>query len=414
MSRKTFALIALCVWIAASVVRADVPTEAPGQVEKLAAPFNPHWVWVTDLVLERAALMDLDSGRFLGLINGGYGTIAPLFPQSRPEMYVPSTYYSRRTRGERTDVLEIYDVATLSPIAEVVLPGKRATDAVALGHGALSDDERFVAVFNWTPRTSLSIVDMEKRAFASEIDIPGCSLVYSAGPRRFISLCADGAAMVVTIDDNGREVSKTRTKPFFDPRQDPITEKGVRTGNQWLFASFDGYLYSIDVGGPEIAFGEKWSLLDAADREAKWRIGGLQHLAVHDASGRLYSLVHKGGADSHKDAGEEVWVYDLAKRERLQRIKLRSPGLTVYGFPIEFGQDWPWPFDGVSDWMIDTFVPPAVSAITVTQDSNPRLVTAAQFSGALGVYDAKNGSFIGRVQPTGWTSDILLAPWKQR
>ncbi|HUI25621.1 MAG TPA: amine dehydrogenase large subunit, partial [Candidatus Kryptonia bacterium] len=172
--------------------RADVPTEAPGRVEKLSPPFSAHWAWVGDLVLERIALVDLDSGRFLGLVNGGYGTISPLFSTRRAEIYLPSTYYARRTRGERTDVLEIYDTTTLAAVDEVRLPQKRAIDAVSLGHSALSDDERFAAVFNWTPQTSLSIVDVEKRVFAGEIDIPGCGLVYAAGARRFFALCADG------------------------------------------------------------------------------------------------------------------------------------------------------------------------------------------------------------------------------
>src|SRR5947209_14936310 len=103
-----------------------------GQDERLEQPFHAHWVWVSDLVLERAALIDLDSGRFLGMVNGGYGTIMPLFPSRRPEIYIPATYYARRTHGERTDVLEVYDTRSLSFVAEVALPPKRATNAVAL------------------------------------------------------------------------------------------------------------------------------------------------------------------------------------------------------------------------------------------------------------------------------------------
>src|SRR5262249_18466376 len=149
--------------VLAGAAAADVQPEPMGQVERLEQPFHAHWVWVSDLVLERAALMDLDSGRFLGMGNGGFGTITPLFPSPRPEIYVPATYYARRSHGERTDVLEIYDLPTLSLITEVVLPPKRATNAVALGHAALSDDDRFVAVFNWTTGQSLSIVDVAQR-----------------------------------------------------------------------------------------------------------------------------------------------------------------------------------------------------------------------------------------------------------
>lgn len=410
----TFLIFAALLLSALPVARcsADIQPEAPGRVETLPQPFHAHWVWVADLVLERMSLIDLDDSRFLGMINGGYGTLTPLFPARRPEIYIPATYFSRRTHGERTDVVEIYDARTLAAAAEVIIPPRRATNAVALGHAALSDDDRFVAVFNWTTGTSLSIVDVERRVFTGEVLTPGCSLVYTAGPRRFFTLCGDGSAFVVTLDDDGHEVSKTRTEPFFDPRSDPVTEKAVRYGNQWLFVSFNGKVYPVDVSGPEIKFGEPWSLVTDADRAESWRIGGLQHLAVHQRSGRLYSLMHRGGADTHKDAGEEVWIYDLPSHQRLLRVKLVNPGLTVYGFPIEFGRTWPWPFNRTSDWLLATFAPAAISSIQVTQDDEaPLLFTAAQFSGSLGVYNAMSGTFMRRVMPVGWTSDILLAPW---
>jgi methylamine dehydrogenase heavy chain len=409
---RNWSLAFILLFLTASLAaRADVPTESPGRSEKLTQPFSPHWVWVGDLILERIALVDLDSGRFLGLINGGYGTISPLFSTKRAEVYLPATYYARRTRGERTDVFEIYDATTLSPVDEVRLPPMRAIDAVSLGHSALSDDERFALVFNWTPRTSLSVVDVEKRTLAGEIDIPGCSLIYTAGTRRFFSLCADGSALTITIDDNGHEVSKERSQPFFDPTKDPVTEKAVRFRDQWIFVSFEGKAYPVDVSAAQPRFPEPWSLLSEEDQKASWRVGGLQHLAVHVGTGRLYSLVHRGGKDTHKDPGDEVWVYDIQHHKRTQRIKLRSPGLTVYGFPLEFGRRWAWPFNRMSDWLIDTFTPAFVTHIQVTSDTQPLLFTASQFSGAVGVYDAMSGQFVRHVTPVGWTTDILLAPW---
>ena len=390
--------------------RAEVQSESPGKVETLSQPPHPHWVGVADLVLARMAFIDLDDGHFLGIVNGGYGTILPLFPSRRAEIYVPATYYARRTHGERTDTVDIYDSRTLAFTGEVIIPPRRATNAVALGHAALSDDDRFLAVFNWTTGTSLSVVDAEKHVFVGEVMTPGCSLVFAAGPRRFFSICGDGSVFTVTLDDDGHEASKTRSEPFFDPRKDPVTEKAVRYGNQWLFVSFDGQVYPVDVSGPEIKFGAPWPLLTAADR-AEWRIGGLQHLAVHQRSGRLYSLVHRGGADTHKEYGEQIWIYDLASHRRLERIKLVNPGLTIYGFPVEFGRTWPWPFNRTSDWMLDTFAPAAINSIQVTQDDAPLLFTASQFSGSIGVYDGLSGTFMRRVEPTGWTSDVMVAPW---
>ena len=54
-------------------------------------------------------------------------------------------------------------------------------------------------MFNATPAQSLSIVDLQAQQTTAELQTPGCSLVYPAGARRFFMLCADGAALVVTL-----------------------------------------------------------------------------------------------------------------------------------------------------------------------------------------------------------------------
>jgi uncharacterized membrane protein YphA (DoxX/SURF4 family) len=223
----------------------------------------------------------------------------------------------------------------------VRIPPGRAINALSSANAALSDDERFVAVFDYTPATSLSIVDVQRRVFVGEIATPGCSLAYAAGPRRFAMLCADGALLTVTLDGAGREAGRERSQPFFDPVKDPVTEKAVRFGDSWIFVSFEGLVHPVDLSGPSPRFGERWSLLDSTDREEGWRIGGHQHLALHDPTGRLYSLMHQGGPDTHKQPGTELWVYDVAARKRLQRILLRSPASPTWACR------WPrlaWPF----------------------------------------------------------------------
>ena len=403
------ALIVLAALVFCAVrISAEVAPEHTGEVASLPMPPQPHWVWTADLVLQRSALMDADGGGFLGMINGGYGTVMPLVARSRPEIYVPATYYSRGTHGTRTDVVEIYDVEHLAVQGEVVIPPKRATNAVALAHAALSDDDRFVVIFNWTTGTSLSIVDVQNRRFAGEIETPGCSLVYPVGPRRFLSLCADGAVFTLTLNDDGSEAGRTLSKPFIDPKVDPVTEKAVRVGDDWLFVSFDSIIHPVNGSGATPTFGEPWSLIDDTDKREEWRIGGNQHLAVHRASGRLYALMHRGGADTHKDPGEEVWVFDIATHKRVTRVKLKNPGFTVYGFPIGEGTGT---LGSLVDWLADRLAPPMVGYIAVTQDAHPLLVTSSQFTGMLGIYDAETGAFLRRVGPTGWTSDVLQAPW---
>jgi methylamine dehydrogenase heavy chain len=404
--------IALLSILVSTLAQAQLPIETLGHTESLSEPPQAHWVWASDPMLRRMALVDLDRGEMLGMINGGWGITSALFSRERPEIYVPETHYSRGSRGERTDVLTFYDTTSLAPTGEVVLPAKRAINALPSANAALSDDDRFVAVFNMTPATSLSIVDVEQRRFVEEIQTPGCSLAYAAGKRRFAMLCGNGAMLLVTLGPDGHALGKLRSDPFFQPREDPVTEKAVRWGDTWIFVSFEGLAHPVDLSGNEPRFEEPWPLLDDDDRADSWRVGGMQHLAVHGPRNRLYSLVHRGGSGTHKDPGTELWIYDLSTRQRVQRIELRSAGFTFMGVPLEFGQRWIWPFNRLHGWLIDTFAAGlGIGEIVVTRDDRPLLVTGANFSGSLAVYDGVSGEFLRRINTGNLATLALQAPW---
>jgi len=364
-------------------------------------------------VLRRVALLDLETGRFLGQVDGGVGMTVPLFSRTRPELYVPETHYSRGSRGERTDVLTFYDVHSLAPGGEVILPAKRAINSLPVGNAAITDDDGFAVLFNLNPATSVSIVDLVRRRFVEELPTPGCSLVYPAGPRRFAMICADGALLLVSLGADGHVVGRRRSAPFFDPQRDPVTEKAVRLGSRWIFVSFEGMVHELDFSGEEPRFLPPWSLLSPEDREDSWRIGGQEHLAIHEGSGRLYSLMHQGGPDTHKEMGTELWVYDVAKHERLQRIPMQLPGLTYMGVPLEFGRKWPRPFNRIMDWLLWLLPNVGVDEVRVTRDAHPLLVTGAMFSGSLAVYDALSGEFVRRVMTGNSVNAVLQTPFAE-
>jgi methylamine dehydrogenase heavy chain len=393
----------------AAAAAAEVPVEQPGRVETLGPP-APHWLLVSDIMLGRSALVDLDSGAFLGMLSTGYNALTAVAPRRGETLYVPETFYSRGSRGERSDVVTVYDARQLAPVAEIAIPAKRAINVLATANAAITDDDRFVLVFNMTPATSVSVVDTHTRSFASEVPLPGCSLVFAAGARRFFSVCADGSLLVVTLDDAGQPTTPGRSRRFFDPETDPLTEKAVRAGDEWLFVSFEGIVHPVDVAGEEIRFGETWSLFTEADLRESWRIGGTQHLAVHPGKERLYSLVHQGGADTHHDPGDELWVYDLSRRERVQRIALVHPGFDFLGESLAFGEDWVWPFDGLYELLL-SLLPADITNVLVTRDDAPLLVTGSQIGGSVAVFDAVSGEFLRRVASGNLTVQRLDAPW---
>jgi methylamine dehydrogenase heavy chain len=369
---------------------------------------GPHWFWLSDIALHRTALFDGDRGELLGTISSGTAglgfVIQPLFAKDQREIYIPETYYARGVRGERTDVVTIYDGRTLVPLAEIPIPPKRAEYFPGNAAHALSDDGRLLAVFNLTPMASLSVVDVRDRRFVAEVPTPGCSLVYAAGPRRFFMLCANGAALTVVLDDAGRP-TVARTQPFFDPQKDPLTEKAVRRGDEWLFVSFEGEIQPVDVSGPELRMGERWRLTDDDDRAASWRIGGGQHLAVHGKTGRLYTLMHQGGVDTHKEPGREIWVYDVAARRRVLRIPVVSPVTSFVSQQagLERGS--------TTRWMLDKVLPnTGVDAIAVTQDDAPVLIAAGMMPPTVTVHDAMTGDVVREISEVGLALSLLSIP----
>jgi methylamine dehydrogenase heavy chain len=394
--------------VAGGLAFAGTEPETVGRVVTLPERPGAHWFWLSDILLHRTALFDADSGEQLGAISSGTAgvgfVIAPLFSPDHREIYLAETYYARGVRGERTDVVTVYDATTFRVLAEVALPPHRAEYFPGNAANALSDDGRFMAVFNLTPATSLSIVDVRARQFTAEIATPGCALVYGAGARRFMMLCANGAVLTVKLDDAGHEAGLERSEPFFDPQKDPITEKAVRLRNEWMFPSFAGVVHAVDVGGEALRFGETWSLVDDEDRRASWRIGGGQHLAVHAPSGRLYALMHRGGPDTHKDPGTEVWVYDVAQRRRVQRIPVLNPLVSFIG--QQTGRS-----GGLSRWLLEKVLPnPGVERILVTQDEHPVLVASASIPPTVTIHDAMTGAVVREVSEPGLAGSLLFAP----
>lgn len=364
--------------MASGFAHAQTPFD-PLSAAELPASASSHWVWVNDVVFHhiadgKAFLIDGDTGKMLGMLSTGFAFNGVVLPAGNAVVYSPETYFSRGTRGTRTDVVTVYDGRKLAPVAEIPVAGKRASSVPMIANAALTDDDRFLLLYNFTPAQSVSVIDTASRRFAGEVETAGCALVYPISPRAFFSLCSDGTALQVQLDAAGRLAAKARSARLFDAERDPVTEKAVRDRGTWYFVTFGGAVVPVHVSGSVPRAGESWSLLDQADRQESWRPGGIQHLALHSGMRRLYSLMHVGGAHSHKDPGTEVWVYDLDSRRRVQRLALREPA----------------------------------TSIAVTRDAQPLLFTAYVGAPKLNVYDARSGAFLRSVAEVGFTPMTLV------
>jgi methylamine dehydrogenase heavy chain len=362
------------------LARAQLPPE-PMKVEQITTTPKPHWVWVNDIGFfafpdGRAFLVDGDAGALLGMLSTGYSFNAVVPARSSRLIYAPESYFSRGTRGTRTDVITIYDAIHLSPVGEIVIPPKRASIMPMLAAAALTDDDRFLLIYNFTPAQSVSVVDTRARKFVGEIETAGCALVYPTGPRSFFSICGDGALLVTTLTDTGQVARRTHTAALFDVMQDPLTEKGVRLGASWLFASFEGIMHPLRQTSAGVQPEPTWSLFTPQELTQHWRTGGLQHLAVHRGSGRLFAIVHQGGPETHKDLGGEIWVYDLSSHRKVQTIVMRNK----------------------------------IGSIQVSPDPQPLLFACSLESNRLDVYDASSGQYLRSVDSLGQTPTVLVTP----
>jgi methylamine dehydrogenase heavy chain len=401
------AVVCAALAFGASPASAQIEPDEHGKVAILPATPSPHWLWVPDRLFRHAQLFDGDTGHALGTLDGTFSLSGPvpLFSPKRGEIYVVDQVYARGHRGERKDYVTIYDATTLAVRGDVEIPPRSS----GVGHGyalaAVLDDERFLVVFNQDPANSVSVVDLETRRFVDEIVIGGCACVYPTGGSRFGTLCGNGTAIEVELDASGHKARATRSEKFFDVVQDPLTEKGVRDGARWLFASFDGRLQPIDFSKEQPVAEEAWSLFTDAERKASWRVGGMQHLALHRATHRLYSLVHEGGPGSHKDPGSAIWVYDVAQKKRVQEIAVPSllPAFVRPFLQLERG--------GWSDWLLRKLLPSAgAHAIAVTQDEHPLLFVRHDEIGAIGVLNAQTGERVREIEEAGIAGPLLIVP----
>lgn len=356
-----------------------LPNEQP-YVETLPT-HSPHWILVNDFngpgsMDSKVYLVDADSGRMLGMLStGAWRNVVETAPDFST-IYSPETYYTRGTRGERIDTVTFYDTRTLAVKGEAVIPPRRASGLPHRAYSGLSDDGRFVYVSNMTPANSVSIVNTETMAFASEIETAGCAMVYPTGARSFAALCADGTLQNIRIDDTGALAERSRSPRFFDPEVDPITEKAVRLGNRWLFISFAGKVHPIDVAALTPAPGRPWSLLSEDELKQGYRVGGLGFAAVHEGTRQLFVIVNQDGPDAHKNSGKEVRVYDVDTERLLRTITLVAEA----------------------------------GVIAVSRDTEPRLYATDMALPAIFVYDATTGAHLRTIEGPPVTPTFVQVP----
>ncbi|MCY4213257.1 MAG: amine dehydrogenase large subunit [Gammaproteobacteria bacterium] len=329
---RRLALLAAGLALAASA-QAQLPPETIPNVKRIATPYPASYALVHDfafgsLIDSSFSLVDTESRRFVGMMSAGQFATAT-FALGRQEFYVGETIHSRGTRGERQDVVAVYDFANLALVAEIDLPPQRANTVVNKANTAVTADERFLLIWNQNPGTSVSVIDLDSRAIVSEVPTPGCALAYPDEARGFIMLCGNGALLSVKLDEAGQPASIESSDPFNDIDADPLSEKASKINGVWHFVSYRGEVQPVDASAEAPVVGSRWWLTDAEERAQDWRPAGWHGTAGHRSGLLWVGMTPDGYPGSHKDPAPEVWLFDAKARSRLDRFALRVPALSI-------------------------------------------------------------------------------------
>ncbi|MEP6886212.1 MAG: amine dehydrogenase large subunit [Gammaproteobacteria bacterium] len=371
--------MAFAAWLAASACAADFSTPLPPdrvqRVETLPAKYPTTWAWL-NYAGDRIQLRNVGSdSREIKAELQARDSSTLLVADKRPEVYVADTVWSRGTRGTRTDFITIYDTHTLNPIGEIVLPGgKRALITAQEGMFTFTDDQRMAVVFDFTPASSVTIVDLVNRKVLGEVEIPGCSLVYPTGARGFSTLCSSGNLLSVQLDAKGAVAGRSETKAFNLLDTDPLFTASTTVAGVRYFPSLHGRIQPIDMRGDEAKVLPDWSLVTAADAEGQWRPSGWQ-IVAGDEQKLLYVLMQQGAHEgTHKDPANEVWIFNTVNKTRLKRLRLVRAG----------------------------------SSISLTHGTEPLLLVQA--GDRLDVYDAHEGALIRSMDLPGLHTRLQIEP----
>lgn len=295
-------------------------------VEKLPAA-TPHRIYMSDVAINhivdgRLHVIDGERLKYLGLIATGYAGNATL-SVDRSQIYVATTYYSRLSRGERTDVVDIHDATTLEHRGEIAIPPRHAQALPYKGLIRPSSDGRWLFIQNATPASSVTIVDLAARKSVAEVATPGCWIVIpsQAAGNRFSTLCGDGTLQTFALTESGSFKSRAASARFFDPENDPVFVTADNVGDRHYFVSFKGMVHTADLSGETPQLEQSWPLVTGAEQRQSWRPGGYQVMAIHRQSERLFVAMHPGGKEgSHKDPAKEIWIFDLKQKKRVSRV----------------------------------------------------------------------------------------------
>ena len=293
--------------------------------------WSPHWGFVRGgWESGGTRIWNGDTGKMVGLVSTGRWSDLALDPKRR-FIYVSESIWTKVNRGTRQDMISVYDSVNMALVTEIPLPGRLIIGTMK-NNFVISDDGKTGFVYDFSPASSVIVVDLEKRKVGQVVELPGCASLVPVTGIGFSALCSDGTIATVTVGPKTSTVS--HSQPFFKAAEDGVFDFFTydRTKGEIVTLTYTGLIRTVKLGAAP-TIGDAWSIQAAAGvrpgdtrpLDINWFPGGRAATTLHRATGMLYVLMHRGEYWTQKADGEEIWVVNMATRKVVKRVPLKKP-----------------------------------------------------------------------------------------
>lgn len=326
--------------------------------------------------LTQQYVIDAEEGRVIGMTDGGF-LPNPVVADDGSLFAQASTTFSRISRGEREDYVEVFDPVTFKPIADITLPpdAHRFLVGTYPWMTALTPDNDTLLYYQFSPAPAVGVVDLEGKAFRRMLEVPDCYHIFPVAADTFFMHCRDGSLARVNFQAEGDAAPEVTHSEVFHGEEEYVVNHPAfsQKAGRLVWPTYEGKIFQFDLSTGEAKALATLEGLTEEERADNWRPGGWQLVAYHRQSNRIYMLVDQRAEWTHKTPSRYVVVLDADTGERIARH--------------EMGHD--------------------IDSVAVSQDAEPLLYGLSLGAKTLYIYDAETGEELRSVNQLGHGPTVI-------
>jgi methylamine dehydrogenase heavy chain len=344
-----------------------------------APPSNSKRVYITDpghfQVTTQVFTLDGDTGKLLGMSDAG--NMAHVMTTHSGKFFATAnSWWSRISRGKRTDYVQLIDAQTHDTVADIEISPTRFLSGVMPWMAAMTPDDHYLLFYQFSPSPGVGLVDLQKKSFVKMMDVPDCYEMFPTSSKTFYMNCRDGTLMKISYDEQGN--TKREASRIFHQENEYLFNNPAYSmvSGRLVWPTYEGKIFQANLTDQSANFLPPIEAFTAAEKTANWRPGGWMPVAYHRPSDRIYLLADQRPQWHHKTTSRFVFVIDAKTGKRIARLDL--------------GHE--------------------TDSIGISQDAQPHLYALSTGEKTLYVHDATKGKLLHKVGELGRDPNIITTP----